>query len=310
MNHPPVAHMQSLVPAADAAPPSLAEAQDYCRRLARSHYENFSVARGLLPRRLRQHFYNVYAYCRWSDDLADEVQSPQQALELLDCWEEQLRRCYAGEARHPVFVALRHTIREFRIPQQPLADLLTAFRQDQHLHGYDTFDQLLGYCRNSANPVGRIVLYLGESYSEENTRWADFICTGLQLANFWQDVRRDDEMGRRYLPAETMRMFGYTPQMFAARQTNDEFRAAIRHEVDRAEDYLRRGTPLIDRVEPQLRLQVALFQAGGLEVLRAIHRIDYDVWHVRPMVSKVTKLRLLVQSWWRHRRRCGRGGKP
>src|SRR5271157_2146557 len=140
--------------------PSLAAAQQYCRRLARTHYENFSVASWFLPPRLRQHFFNVYAYCRISDDFGDEVGNPAASLQLLDQWESELHACYAGNPRHPVFVALAETVHKFEIPQQTFADLLTAFRQDQTVTRYPTFEDLLGYCRNSANPVGRLVLYV------------------------------------------------------------------------------------------------------------------------------------------------------
>src|ERR1700756_2060298 len=182
--------------------PSEAEAQAYCSRLARSHYENFSVASWFLPERLRQHFFNVYAYCRISDDLGDEVGDPQWSLELLDQWETELNACYAGTPRHPVFVALAETVRVFEIPQHEFSDLLTAFRQDQTITRYETFDDLLGYCRNSANPVGRLVLYLCAYRDPERQQLSDFTCTALQLANFWQDVSLDYDKGRIYLPLE------------------------------------------------------------------------------------------------------------
>src|SRR5947199_8419585 len=143
-----------------ARAPSLQDAFAYCERLARSHYENFSVATWFLPKRLRQHFYNVYAYCRISDDLGDETGDREASLQLLDEWESELNACYEGNPRHPVFVALAGTVREFDIPKQTFADLLTAFRQDQRVTRYETFDDLLGYCRYSANTVGHLVLYL------------------------------------------------------------------------------------------------------------------------------------------------------
>ena len=194
-----------------------AQGRKYCRRLARGHYENFTVVSWLLPRRLRQHFYNVYAYCRWADDLADEPGDPQKSLALLDWWEKELRDCYAGKVRHPVFVALTETIRRFDIPIDPFVDLLVAFRQDQRIRCYDNLAQLTEYCRYSANPVGRLILYLGKCHSPERAQLSDSICTGLQLANFWQDVARDYEMGRVYLPAAEQSRFGYTPEMLARR---------------------------------------------------------------------------------------------
>jgi squalene synthase HpnC len=280
---------------------SLDEARAYCRRLASSHYENFTVASWLLPRNLRQHMANVYAYCRWADNLADEIGCADESLRLLDWWGEQLDACSAGQAVHPVFVALRDTLREFDIPVQPLHDLLVAFRQDQHKTRYETFEDLLQYCRNSANPVGRIVLFLSRAHNPQTVPLADSICTGLQLANFWQDVARDFDRGRIYVPAETMHSFGYSEDRFGARRADAEFRQMLHHEVDRAETYLVAGRPLEAMVPGNMRVDVALFVEGGLAVLTAIRRIDFDVWTKRPTVGKLQKLQLLASAWWRTR---------
>ncbi len=284
--------------------PTLAEARAYCRRLARSHYENFSVASHMLPRELRQHFYNLYAYCRWSDDLADETSSTRESEELLDWWESQLQDCYRGIARHPVFVALGETISEFAIPIEPLADLLVAFRQDQRVTRYENLEQLLGYCRNSANPVGRLVLHLGRCCDAQQAALSDSICTGLQLANFWQDVARDWQRGRIYLPQDSLRVAGYTPEMFARREYNPAFRQLLEQQVALAESYLRGGQSLVELVPHALRVDVALFQAGGLAILDAIRRIDYNVWARRPVVSKSRKVALLLSCWWNWRVIC------
>ena len=279
--------------------PTAAESRAYCRSLARSHYENFRVASWLLPRALRPHFYHVYAYCRWSDDLADETGDRQRSLELLDWWEERLDECYAGRARHPVFVALRETIAEFEIPRAPFADLLVAFRQDQRQTRYETFDDLLGYCRNSANPVGRLVLYLCRAHDETRGRLADSICTGLQLANFWQDVAGDYRRGRIYLPLADCRDFGYNECDFAAGAANDAFRRLLAFEVERAERWLRDGLPLVEQLPGRLRGDVWLFVHGGLKILDRIRAIDYDVWRRRPKVSRGDQLRLLAGCVWR-----------
>ena len=284
-----------------ATPPTPRQSRRYCRRLARRHYENFTVVGWFLPGRLRQHVANVYAYCRWADDLADEIDDPQRSLSLLDWWETQLRDCYEGRTVHPVFVALAETIRQFDIPREPFLDLLTAFRQDQRQTRYETTDQLLGYCRNSANPVGRLVLYLGECHTPERVRLADSICTGLQLANFWQDVARDWDRGRIYLPQETCRRFGYDESMFAARQCNEAFRQMLAFHVDQADGLLRDGLPLAATMSPGLRLAVSLFAHGGLATLDAIRRQDYDVWAHRPTVSRIEKLRLMARCWWKLR---------
>jgi squalene synthase HpnC len=283
-------------------PIRLGQARRYCRRLARQHYENFTVASWLLPRRLRQHFCHIYAYCRWADDLADETGDPQKSLALLDWWEKELRSCYVGKTRHPVFIALAETIRQFPIPLDPFIDLLVAFRQDQRIRCYDNLAQLTEYCRYSANPVGRMVLYLGKCYSPERVQLSDSICTGLQLANFWQDVARDCDMGRVYLPTAEQSRFGYTAEMFARREVNDAFRRLMTAEVDLAEGYLRAGLPLVRWMPLELQLDVALFIHGGLAILRAIRQQNYDVWTSRPDVSRKTKLRLLLGCWWELKR--------
>src|SRR3989442_1618386 len=213
--------------------PSDEEARQYCRRLARTHYENFSVATWFLPQRLRQHFYNVYAYCRISDDLGDEVDHPAASLQLLDEWEAELHACYAGSPRHPVFVALAETVRKFDIPRQRFADLLKAFRQDQTITRYPTFNDLLGYCRYSANPVGHLVLYLCGYRDAERQALSDFTCTALQLANFWQDVSVDYAKGRIYLPLEDMQHYKVSERDIAATQNTASFCALIRFEVER-----------------------------------------------------------------------------
>ena len=283
-------------------PPSLGESQRYCRRLARRHYENFTVASLLLPWRLRQHFYNIYAYCRWADDLADETGDPQRSLALLDWWETHLHACYRGQTFHPVFVALAATIEKFAIPPAPFVDLLVAFRQDQRVRRYEDIGQLLNYCRYSANPVGRIVLHLARCHTPERATLSDMICSGLQLANFCQDVARDWDRGRVYLPQADCRRFGVEETTFARRECNEAFRRLLAAEVDQAEGSLRRGLPLAGLMPAGLQLDVALFAHGGLAILEAIRRQNYDVWTARPQVSKRDKWWLLARCWWRLQR--------
>ncbi len=277
-------------------PFNLTDARGYCSRLARTHYENFTVASLFLPRRLRQHFHNVYAYCRWADDLADENGDNQRALSLLDWWKQELVHCYEDKPRHPVMVALSETIHQFRIPRDPFLDLLIAFEQDQRVKRYQTYDELLGYCRCSANPVGRIVLYLCESYREENAALSDFICTALQLANFWQDVARDFDMGRVYLPAEDRRQYGYSDVDLESRRFTPAFAELMRFEVERTRDLFYRGLPLVERMTPDVRLDIELFIQGGLAILGKIEGVAYNVWQTRPVLSKVDKVRLLVKA--------------
>ncbi|HYV36778.1 MAG TPA: squalene synthase HpnC [Gemmataceae bacterium] len=288
-------------PNSQAAPPTLSEAYAYCGRLARTHYENFSVASLLLPRRLLRPFHAVYAYCRWADDLGDETGGGQKALDLLQWWREQLLECYNGTPRHPVMVALRDTVRQFHIPPEPFLDLLLAFEQDQRVKRYDTYEQLLGYCRNSANPVGRLVLYLCESHDALNRGYSDKICTGLQLANFWQDVARDLDIGRVYLPAEDRRRFGYSDANLEARQFTPAFEQLLRFEVERARQLFEDGRPLIAQMPHDVQPDIELFLGGGLAILRKIEQQGYNVWQARPALSKWDKLaligRTLIGKW-------------
>lgn len=275
---------------------SVAQAEEYCRELANSHYENFPVASWLLPKALRQHFCNVYAYCRWADDLGDEVGETQKSLKLLAWWRDELVRCYDGETRHPVFVALAGTISEFEIPREPFADLISAFEQDQSVIEYETFPQLLDYCRRSANPVGHIVLHLCREYRDETAAWSDSICTGLQLANFWQDVSRDFDMGRVYLPREDRERFGYTSNMLHERVTNEAFLKLMAFQVDRARGLLFAGQPLINENHGRIQVDIELFLRGGLQILTEIERIGYRVWDKRPIVSKGQFARLFAST--------------
>ncbi len=279
-----------------AVAPSLAEAQQYCVRLATSHYENFPVVTWFLPKHLHQHFYNIYAYCRISDDLADEVGDKQQSLILLDQWEAELAQCYSGEPRHPVFVALQETVRQFDIPQHEFSGLLQAFRQDQIVTHYPRFTDLLGYCQYSANPVGHLVLYLCGYSDTERQRLSDFTCTALQLANFWQDVGPDFEKGRIYIPLEDFAKFGVTEQDLADKHVTPQFLAMMKFEVERARYWFQRGLPLAKQVDRRLARDIELFSRGGLAILRAIERQNYDVLTSRPVISKRRKVLLLARA--------------
>jgi squalene synthase HpnC len=282
------------------AAPTLAEARAWCRRLAESHYENFHVATWFLPKALRPHFHAIYAYCRVSDDLGDEVGDTRVALALLELWGKELDACYEGRARHPVFVALGETIRACSIPKEPFADLLTAFRQDQTVPRYASMRDVLGYCRCSANPVGRLVLYAcgeaGESERAERFRLSDATCTALQLANFWQDVRVDYNNGRVYLPLEDMARFGVTEECIQQGRATPEFRELMAYEVDTARGLFEEGLPLIGMVNRDLALDLDLFSRGGMEILRAIERRGYDVLSARPAISKTTKAGLALRA--------------
>lgn len=279
-----------------AAAPSLEEARVYCERLAKTHYENFSVATWFLPKRLRQHFYNVYAYCRISDDLGDEVGNAQQSLELLDQWETELNACYAGAPKHPVFVALAETVKQCGIPKHEFSDLLIAFRQDQTVTRFETFNDVLGYCRYSANPVGHLVLYLCGYSDAQRQQLSDFTCTALQLANFWQDVFVDYGKGRIYLPLEDLRRFGVTGDDIAQRRATPQFISMMKFEVERAREWFTRGLPLIKVVSKELAIDLELFSRGGQEILNAIERQRFDVLQSRPVISKSRKLLLVARA--------------
>ncbi|MGD0830855.1 MAG: squalene synthase HpnC, partial [Terracidiphilus sp.] len=276
--------------------PSLDEARAWCKELAESHYENFHVATWFLPKDLRPHFQAIYAYCRISDDLGDEVGTAPESLALLDFWGAELDACYQGRTRHPVFVALAETIKDCFIPKEPFADLLKAFRQDQSVKRYATMEDLMAYCRYSANPVGRLVLYACGEGSEENFRLSDATCTALQLANFWQDVREDYKKDRIYIPQKDMETFNVTEEYIAEGIVTPGFRAMMRCEVDYARTLFEEGLPLIGNVQRNLAIDLDLFSRGGLEILRAIELRDYDVLAARPAISKAAKLQLALRA--------------
>jgi squalene synthase HpnC len=277
-------------------PATLAESLAYCERLARSHYENFSVASWFLPKKLREHFFNVYSYCRISDDLGDEVGDAAQSLALLDLWERELDACYGGSPRHPVFVALRETVRRFDIPKHEFSDLLTAFRRDQTITRFLKFEDVLDYCRYSANPVGHLVLYLGGYRDPERQQLSDYTCTALQLANFWQDVSVDWQKGRVYLPVEDLNRFGVSEDDIAQRKATPQFIELMRFEVQRAREWFDRGLPLVKMVRPEFAIDIELFSRGGQEILNAIEKQGFNVLASRPKISKARKLWLVVRA--------------
>lgn len=287
------------------------EAEAYCKRLATSHYENFPLVSWLLPPKVHQHFYNVYAFCRWSDDLGDEVGGPEAALPLLSWWRGELRACYADEGTHPVFIALADTIRTFSIPPEPFEDLISAFEQDQCVREYDSYPQLLDYCRRSANPVGHLVLLLAERATPQRLAWSDSICTALQLANFWQDVARDHAIGRIYLPREDYQQFGVTRADFEHRRTTPEFRELLAFEVARTRQLFEDGLPLVHEMPGRWQIDIDLFARGGMTILDKIERLDYGVWETRPKVHKRDAIGMLGGAMLRAiGRACGLSSRP
>lgn len=271
------------------------EAREYTRWLATHHYENFHVVSFLLPKRLHQDFYNVYAFCRWSDDLGDEIGDKAQSLRLLTWWKEQLDAMYEGAApRHPVFVALKETAGRHEIPKGPFADLIRAFVQDQLVERYETLEDLYGYCRYSANPVGRLVLYLCGYRDAERQALSDATCTALQLANFWQDVTVDLRKGRVYIPLEAMRRHGYTVEELRRGAETDAFRAVMKEIVGIARGLFIKGLPLARMVDRRLAVDLELFSRGGMRVLDKIEQQDWNVLRRRPYITKLDRARLLA----------------
>lgn len=271
------------------------QALAYTRWLATHHYENFHVVSFLLPKRLHQDFYNVYAFCRWADDLGDEMGDTQESLRLLAWWREALAALYRREASHPVYVALLDTVARHGIPEEPFGDLIHAFVQDQTTTRYRDFDELFGYCRYSANPVGRLVLHLCGYTDEERRRLSDSTCTALQLANFWQDVTVDWRKDRVYLPLALLAKHGSSVADISAGRPTPAFRAAMREAVDVAEGLFQQGLPLTRMVDRRLSLDLELFSRGGLRVLDKIRVLGYDVLTGRPYISKGERLGLLLK---------------
>ena len=275
---------------------SRVDSEAYARWLAGSHYENFHVVSLLLPRRLRQDFFNVYAFCRWADDLGDETGDRAESLRLLDWWRGELESMYRGSTTHPVFVALRETVLRYGLPRDPFEDLIRAFVQDQTVARYETWDHLFAYCRWSANPVGRLVLQLCGHTDEERRRLSDATCTALQLANFWQDVSVDLDKGRIYLPAELLGRHGCPEADVLGRRATPAFRAALREAVEVARGFFREGLPLNRMVDRRLAVDIALFSRGGMRVLDKIEDQGFDVFSQRPAISRSERVWLLVTS--------------
>jgi squalene synthase HpnC len=270
------------------------ESLAYTGWLATHHYENFQVVSFLLPKRLHQDFYNVYSFCRWADDLGDEIGDTQESLRLLAWWRRELQAMYAGEAKHPVFVALKDTAARHQLPIRPFDDLIKAFEQDQTVTRYRNFEELFEYCRYSANPVGRLVLGLCGYRDAARYELSDATCTALQLANFWQDVIVDVEKDRVYLPLDVLERHGYSVDDLVARRFNSNFAAAMKEVIEVARGLFLKGLPLADQVDRRLAIDLELFSRGGLKILEKIERQGYDVLRGRPAISKAERVALLV----------------
>jgi squalene synthase HpnC len=281
-----------------------AESLRYTRWLATHHYENFPVVSILLPKELHQDFFNVYAFCRWADDLGDEIGDPVESLRLLAWWRGELLAMYRGEVRHPVFVALRDTVERRSLPEKPFDDLIRAFEQDQTKTRYADWTEILAYCECSANPVGRLVLMLAGHRDVERFRMSDATCTGLQLANFWQDVTVDWEKDRVYLPQDLLSKHGVSDADIASRNFTSGFREVMREAVEYARQCFAEGVPLAATLDRRLALDIELFTRGGMMVLDKIERQGFDVLRERPKITKVEKAWLVLRglSYWARQR--------
>ncbi|MCC7349205.1 MAG: squalene synthase HpnC [Phycisphaerales bacterium] len=278
------------------------QARRHTRGIALSHYENFTVVSLALPRHLRQDFYNIYAFCRHADDLADEIADKNESLRLLDELRREVGRMYQQGAEgvdHPILVALADTVQKFDIPADPFLALIDAFEQDQRVGRYETYEQLRDYCRRSADPVGHLVLYLCGYRDANRQRLADFTCTALQLTNFWQDVVPDLGRGRIYLPLEDLERFGVREEEIIQRRVSENFLQLMKFEVERAEELFVKGEALLPLVEGRLRTDVALYGRGGRAILDRIRGVGYDVLSQRPTLNKWAKLGLFAQALWR-----------
>ena len=276
-------------------PGALEPAYRECIAAARSHYENFTIASRFMPKELLPHISAIYAYCRGVDDLGDEAEGDR--LALLNQWAADFETCYSGDPDAPRLRALQHTIRMFDLEPAPFRDLIEANRMDQVRRRYETFEDVLNYCRHSANPVGRLYLALLGHRDADRLAFSDATCTALQLANFWQDVRRDYDMGRIYIPLEDLRRFGYTEEELAARKYTPSFRGLMAFQVARTRQLFAEGLPLVDMLKGMPRLHVKLFSLGGMRVLDAIEGQRYDVLSRRPTVTSRRKAWLLFSTW-------------
>lgn len=295
MSAPPIVFEESL-----ASPAEIKDAFAFCEQMTRAHYENFPVGSLLIPKDRRKHVYSIYAFARTADDFADEgygtATTRDERLHLLDEWEFQLESCYRGIASHPIFIALAETVRELRLPMQLFLDLLSAFRQDVVRARYADFDEVLDYCRRSASPVGRLILLLFGYRDEHLHHLSDYICTALQLANFWQDVAVDLEKDRVYLPQQDLWQFDYSEEELFARAFNERYAALLKYQVDRTWQLFAYGKPLPKLVRGRLSWELSLTWHGGARILELIERNGYDTLRHRPKITKWDKAVLLTRA--------------
>jgi squalene synthase HpnC len=271
---------------------SVQEAFRFCEELAKSHYENFPIG-WFVPRESRKFVYAIYAFARTADDFSDEASYDGRRLESLDNFEKELEAAIRGEAKTPLFIAVAETLEKTGIPPQLLKDLLTAFRLDVGKKRYKDFKELESYCVYSANPIGRIVLFLYGYKDPHLLELSDKICTGIQLVNHWQDVGVDLAKDRVYLPEEDLKRFQYSYEDLAQRKVNDAFCSLMRFEIARARSFFYEGKDLMKALNRRLRWQISLMWLGPMEILNRIEKKGYDVFHSRPKLSKADLIKLI-----------------
>ena len=277
---------------------TVTEAYTFCRTLTLSHYENFPVGSLLVPRSLRRHVHAIYAFARIADDFADEPCYEGQRLERLEDWDAQLQEAYQGRAYHPVFLALAQTVNELDLPLALFRDLLTAFKMDVTVKRYETFDDVLGYCRYSANPVGRLILCLFDHRDPQLFAYSDCICTALQLANFWQDVAIDLKKNRIYIPRADQAECGYSELELFHHVYDARFQRLMHRQVQRTWALFEEGFPLVEHVPFPLSAELRFTWLGGVTILARTRQSVYRVFDRRPQLTKMDFLRLGWRSLW------------
>ena len=278
--------------------PSIDEAYAYCAHLTKAHYENFPVGSLLIPKSLRPHVQAIYAFARTADDFADEPGlSKEERLTQLNLWQDHLNTC-EHHPHGPIFTALAQTIKTQHLPIQLLNDLLTAFRMDVATNRHNTLNDLLHYCTFSANPVGRLILHLFDYRSSELVQYSDAICTGLQLANFWQDIAIDFSRDRIYLPKEDMQRFNVTEADLQKGQVTANFKNLLDHLIAHTTQSFQAGYPLLRQVHGRLKYELRLTWLGGMHILHKISENNYDIFQNRPKLRKSDFPHLLIQALW------------
>lgn len=277
----------------------------YCEKITKEHYENFPVASLLLPREKRKYIYSIYAFARAADDFADELNiegGKEKRLVLLDEWKQKLDDCYNGKAYSPIFIALMNTVEKCEIPKEPLGNLLKAFKQDVVKNRYNDFNEVLEYCKNSANPIGRVVLMIFGIKEDELFKLSDNICTALQLTNFWQDVSVDLEKDRIYIPVHDMSGFNVTEGQLLNKKADENFKNLMKNLIERTSKIFAEGKELIQRTSTDEKLkkmkkELKLTWFGGNLILSKIKEIDYDVLNNRPKITFFNKLNLITKTF-------------